>query len=144
MENKEQLFGTKAVDSEFKFLSVVKNFFTLQNVKFWLLTYLVSFIIFEFFSSHIILINSVNFILFPFTVIIVGTVANQFVLSISLVYRLMYPTYKHSLSNNQNKVMLIITNIIKFFIYIVLWRYTFILGIAGLIITINNARTLDK
>ena len=147
MEINRQLFGTKAteyIDSQFNFLSVVKRIFTLQNVKFWLLTYLVSLIIFQFFRSYIPLIDSINFVLFPFTVIVVGTIANQFILSMPLIYKLLYPTYKQNLSNHHNKIMLVITNIIKFIIYVIVWRYTFILGIIGMIVTINNARKLTK
>jgi len=144
LENKEQLFGTKVVGSEFNYLSVVKKILALQHVKFWLLTYLVSFFIFQFFRSYIIFVDSINLILFPFAVIIVGIIANKFMLSIPVIYKLLYPTWKNNLSNHQNKVMFIITNIIKFVIYVIVWRYTFILGVVGLIITINNARTLAK
>lgn len=146
MENKEQLFGTKAIeytDSKFNFLSVVKRIFTLQNVKFWLITYLVSLIIYQFFNFRVELLAAFNFVLFPFAVIFIGSIANHFILSIPRIYRLLYPTYKN-LSTFQNKVVLVITNIIKFFIYVIVWNYAFIVGIVGLVVTSNNARELTK
>lgn len=146
MENKEQLFGTKAIeytDSKFNFLSVVKRIFTLQNVKFWLITYLVSLIIYQFFNFRVELLAAFNFVLFPFAVIFIGSIANHFILSIPRIYRLLYPTYKN-LSTFQNTVVLVITNIIKFFIYVIVWNYAFIVGIVGLVVTSNNARELTK
>lgn len=116
MENKEQLFGTKAIeytDSKFNFLSVVKRIFTLQNVKFWLITYLVSLIIYQFFNFRVELLAAFNFVLFPFAVIFIGSIANHFILSIPRIYRLLYPTYKN-LSTFQNTVVLVIGTVNNF------------------------------
>lgn len=146
MGNKEQLFGTKAtgyIESDINFLSVVKRVFTLQNIKFWLIVYLVSLIIYQFFRLKSGFISSINLILFPFSVILVGSLANQFILSMPQIYRLLYPTYRN-LSNRQNMIVLVITNIIKFLIYVIVWNYTFIVGIVGLVVTMNNARKLTK
>lgn len=145
LENKEQLFGTKAIDyrgSQFYLLSMVTRIFTLQNIKFWLLTYVVSVVIFQLFGWR--RIDFINIILFPFSVILIGSIANLFVPSMPQLYRLLYPSSYKVLFLNLSKVWAVIMIIIKLIIYVIVWRYTFILGIVGLMITINNARKLIK
>lgn len=148
MESKEQLFGIKSteyIDSELNFLSVMKNIFTSQNVMFWLLTYGISIILHQFFMpSGIIRITALtNVILFPFAVIFIGSIANRFIFSVPLIYGLTYPTYKNII-NQENKLMLIIGVLVKCTIYIIVWRYAFILGIIGLVLTIKHARKFTK
>ncbi|MFK3936807.1 hypothetical protein ACI2JA_04750 [Alkalihalobacillus sp. NPDC078783] len=143
MERTEQWFGTKSVHSKSTIFSVLKNFVTLQSIKFWVLAYVFSMIVDLFFGSNSILIDSVNLVLFPFAVILIGTVANQFIMSARFVYILLYPTYKN-LTNSQSIMFILVVNVLKFIFFIIVWKYTFVLGVIGLILSIYNAQKMSR
>ncbi|MEK4566886.1 hypothetical protein MKX54_19590 [Alkalihalobacillus sp. FSL R5-0424] len=143
MESTEQWFGTNSVHSKSTIFSVLKNFVTLQPIKFWVLSYVLSMIIELFFGSNSILIDSVNLILFPFAVILIGTLANQFIMSARFFYILLYPTYRN-LTNSQSIMFLLVVNVLKFIFFIIVWKYTFVLGVIGLVLSIYNAKKMSR
>lgn len=139
---KEQLFGIKATDytPNLHVLSLLKQIFTLQSIKFWIVTYIISFIFYYFFKTNIIFIDIFNIILFPFSVILLGTIAISFR---GQLYRLLYPSIR-TIYVNQHFLIAIMIGILKLILYIAVWKYTFILGIVGFIIRINEAIKLLK
>lgn len=145
MENKEQLFGTKARIAVGG-THVLKSFFNLQPVKFWIITYFVSFGIYQLFNEVFYLstnILKINMIFFPFSVIIAGRIANISYLYVPWIYKLLYPSYKVS-SNSSNLLKKLIVLVIKFYIYLFIWHFSFIIGTIGLIITMIDLQKLSK
>lgn len=143
LERAEQWFGINSVHSKSTIFSVLKNFCILQPIKFWVLSYVLSMIIESFFGSNSILIDSINLILFPFAVILIGTLANQFITSARFLYILLYPTYRN-LTNSQSIMFLLVVNVLKLIFFIIVWKYTFVLGVIGLVLSIYNAKKMSR
>lgn len=140
MDKKEPLYGVSA-GAEGKLLLIGKNTITLQPILFWVLSYVVSVVIFLFFKSYIPLLNILNVVLFPFAVMLIGDIAIKFTFSFPLLYGLLYPTYKDYV-NSHNTFIRILIIVLKIGIYIVVWRYTFILGVIGLMIKISHTQKM--
>src|SRR5699024_9438072 len=140
-----QLFGTqvaKSGRSQVNLFSMVKRALTLQDVQFWLICYVISFLMYQLFSIHLAHINIINLILFPFSVILIGNIVNQLFSGTPLLLQLFYPSYKNL--SNSNVLVYIILGFVKLWIYINVWRYSFIIGLVGLIFTLHYARKLIK
>ena len=156
MENKEQLFGVKALDYQPKInaLSVLKQILTLQSIKFWIFTYVIAFVFYYLFTTDFIKLNKfipflatdmtwmyiINMILFPFSAILLGTLAIK---ARGQVYRLLYPSIQITYVN-QHFFVAIILGILTIILYIIVWRFSFVIGIIGIIITVNDALKLLK
>ncbi|WP_222119469.1 hypothetical protein [Siminovitchia fortis] len=149
MESKEHLFGTKAAGVSGRNLSyqtVIKNTMRLQPIKFWAFTYIVAFLIYQFISPTFYLpffVNIVNLILFPFSAMLMGKLANFFYPSFSFIRAILYPSYKTN-PDSSNIFAAVFVLVVKLIIYIMIWHYTFIIGILGLIIAINDVKNLSK
>lgn len=144
--SKEQLFGLKASGTIKKRSSAIKNFFRLQSWKFWLITYLFAFIIFYFSTityNYEFIIHVANVFFFPFSVLLFGKVANFLKASSPMAYVLLYPSHKKHL-NSVRRIYNLIFFLIKVVIFIVVWHYSFIIGIIGLILTISDVKNLTK
>ncbi|HLR75539.1 MAG TPA: hypothetical protein VK077_09710 [Virgibacillus sp.] len=143
VENKERLFGIKAVDARGK-SSLFKSFFRIQTWKFWLMTYAFAIVVFYIFNiTYYDFVFIVNVILFPFSAMFIGKVANFFKPSSQIVYGLLYPSHKKHLHSN-NQLFNLVFILIKIGVFIVIWRYSFIIGIIGLIIVMNDVKNLSK
>jgi hypothetical protein len=147
LENREKLFGTKATDykgSDVKLSSILKKIFTIQPVKFWLITYSVSLIIQYFLGSNVLVINIINTVLFPFSIILLGSMAISIGHSNSFLFRLLYPSAFKVLFVDSSKLAGVLMVIIKLILFYIVWRFTFILGIIGFLLTVSHARNLLK
>lgn len=146
MENKELLFGTKAVDpykQQNQFQLLVGKIFTMQSIKFWLLAYLYAVGCFYLFGTSFTVLAIINTVLFPFSIILIGYVARLFMQAIPFIYRLLYPQYK-PLFNFYNKLVAVLMIVIKVAIYVYVWQYSFVIGILGLVLVIIYANKLVK
>lgn len=140
MEEQDSLYGISA-SARGNALTLGKKTLTLQSIKFWVLTYLFSVIVFQFLKSYIPLADYLNLILFPFSVMLVGDIAIRFINSFPLLYNLLYPTVKIKYGT-QSTIKLLLISILKIVIYIIVWKYTFVLGIIGLIYKVNDTRKM--
>jgi len=149
IENKEQLFGTKAIisgEDTSSFSVLLKTFLKLQPIKFWVIAFIVSFLINHFFTFGLYLpyfFNKVNIFLFPFAVMLVGKISILGYPTIPMIRELLYPSYKVNLESS-HLIITVITLLIKSIIYIIVWNYTFIIGVLGLIMALDDVKKLSK
>lgn len=144
LDGKKQLYGVSAVNATKNMpFTVIKNFFTIQPWKFWFSTYIFAIILFyitnQFHSIYYIL----NTLLFPFSCMLLGKIANFFNPSVRFIHAILYPGNTDYLRTSFLLTMLIIY-VLKFFLYAIVWSYSFAIGIIGLIVTIIDVKNLSK
>lgn len=149
---KQIAFGaqhTAANENQQGKLANIKMVFSLQNKLFWVNSYLMAVIYlilsngsFSHFSFPSIF-HLINAILFPFSVIVMGSIAIRFRNIMPGVYYWLYPTYKKS-PNINSMLFLIIWYVIKFMFYYFIWATSFLWGILGILLAAINARKIEK
>src|SRR5699024_5031502 len=133
LQNKEVLFGAKAIDSntqQNKVVLVIRKLFTLQRVTFWLITYAFALGCFYLFGESFMLIAAVNTLLLPFAAILVGYFARLFSPSVPFIFRVLYPDYTY-LYHAYSTLVFIVLVIFKTIIFILFWIVSFVMTFYG-------------
>lgn len=148
LENKDVLFGVSAVrdNSASPIVSSLKQFVRLQPLKFWMYSYVISIIVYFLLSKSLqapVFFYYINVLLFPFSVMLVGKVANFFYFSAPWMHALLYPSFRTA-SGLSSSILKGIMLIIKIIIYVMVWNYTFFVGIIGLLVAMSDVKNFSK
>lgn len=142
------LFGTLVQEdirrkhSQFSFF---KSFQRIQSVRFWLIAYLVSAFYYFFIFSNTglpAMIGELNFIIFPFSVYIVGKITNRLRDYSNGIGIILHPSFQ--IQVYFNLLLAAIFYLLKYFFYLVVWAYSYALGIIGIIFFIRDVKNLSK
>ncbi len=130
-------------------LANIKMVFSLQNKLFWVNSYLLA-IIFLILSNGSLsnfnfpsIFHLINAILFPFSVIVMGSIAIRFRNFMPGVYYWLYPTYRKS-PNINSMLFLLIWYVVKVMFYYFIWTTSFLWGVLGILLAALNARKIEK
>lgn len=160
-KDKSDLFGvstTNITNRKLDKFTFLKSLLRIQSFKFWLIAYLLSFIVYYFaeyhvevYTEHINLtlmefspfILLLNFILFPFSIILLGKIGSKMIQLPKFIYVLFFPTVKISKYIN-SPVLIFFLFVLKLVLFYLLWTYSYIVGIIGLILMLIDAKNLSK
>ncbi|WP_334333640.1 hypothetical protein [Companilactobacillus sp. HBUAS59544] len=115
--------------------------FKTQGVSFWIISYVASFLIFMFLGSGRGLLDMMNLLLFPFTLILFSQLQVYLTGSLNGVARWLAPDFKSG-ANFDSGLLNIIWYVSKLVLYYFIWGFSYflgIIGIASIVITANKA-----
>lgn len=149
-KKKRAPFGAQQADGNKQGkLANVKMIFSLQNKLFWVNAYLLALIYLMISDRNILQFSLPSIpnigmtVLFPFSVLIIGSIAIRFRNWMPGVYYWLYPTFRVS-PNIQSKLFLAIWYITKFIFYYFIWATSLLWGILGILFAVINARKIEK
>ncbi|GGP15236.1 hypothetical protein [Oceanobacillus neutriphilus] len=149
---KQTAFGTQhtaADENKQGKLANIKLVFSLQNKLFWVSAYLLAIIYLiisdrDILQFHFPTIPHIAMtVLFPFSVLIIGSIAIRLRNMMPGVYYWLYPTYRRS-PNINSILFLVIWYAMKVMFYYFIWATSFLWGILGIIFAVINARKIEK
>lgn len=159
--DKNELFGVTATNITNKQLSkftFANNLLMIQSIKFWLITYAISFVVYyvsgvntDFITTYIPLSSVVyssfflilNLLLFPFSVLLFGRFGSSLTRFPIFFYVLIFPSAKIRTYIDGSFKRLII-GLLKLILFYFVWLHSYILGIIGIIILLIDAKNLSK
>lgn len=115
--------------------------FKSQGLSFWIISYVASVLIFTFLGSGRGLLDTMNLLLFPFTLILFSQLQVYLTGSLTGVARWLAPDFKSG-ANFDSGLLNIIWYVSKLALYYIVWGFSYflgIIGIASIVITVNKA-----
>lgn len=129
----QKSFGAGTSDSadEVK-TSGIGDIFKNQGIPFWIISYVASFLIYNFLSSEIGILKIMNLLLFPFTLILFAQIQVFFTGSMNRLARWIAPDFRTygAFSSGFGSILWYIS---KLFFYYCVWGFSYVLGIIGII-----------
>lgn len=129
---------------ENKFLSIFKT----QSIKFWIYSYLFSYFVYWFNNTYyyrgslkLFSLNGINLILFPFAIIVLGELSVQFFKKDTFLYNLFYPSINKI--SSFGILTMILFFILKLSLYRIVWSFSFIIGIVGVLLNIYYSKKIN-
>lgn len=161
-ENENAVFygvqTTELSDRKLEKFTFLKNLSRIQPLKFWIVAYILSFVVYiladallqlymQYIGVELIKFNKaillINTLFFPLTIILFSKIGSKMEKLSKALYVLVFPSAKVR-EHLKNPLFILIVFILKLILFYLLWLHSYIVGIIGLLLMLNDIKKLSK